>query len=108
VPIYVVVLLVVGGVLPILLTWWGSHRGAKVTRLRLASQMRGGKTHFTVVANGYTGRFSSFKHAMEYGEMLSDVTGEADVYHNGGGIVGQYRHGKSTPEFLGNHQNRDK
>ena len=68
------------------------------------------RTYFTVRYGRELAKFSSNRDAMHFAEAMSLLPSHGDylieVSHKTG-IVGQYRNGKTTPEFQLHHDCRD-
>ena len=66
------------------------------------------KTYFTVRYGRELAKFSSNRDAMYFAEAKSSIPGIGWVEVRAkSGLVGQYRDGKTTPEFQAHHDCRD-
>lgn len=63
------------------------------------------RTRYIVQCRGEIARFSSYRHALLFAEMLSgrDCPGQLVEVSAPDGLVGQYRDGRPTPEFKQHH-----
>jgi hypothetical protein len=61
------------------------------------------RMQYRVTGNGYTAKFSDYKHAMDYAAWISSIEQSWCEVHHSSGIVGQYHKGKTTSEFQLHH-----
>lgn len=64
-------------------------------------------THYTVTYGPHVAKFSCNRDAMRFAEDMSREGGFSVEVEHLTGLVGQYRNGKTTPEFQLHHDLRD-